>query len=138
MRLWGDKEEPGVASDTPPQPDQPKANPLERAILGALAANPQLNEAIKGLLGMVNTYTQQQTVMLQKMDEMTAQQAEIIRLFRLMSMTQKGGTKVGLEGVIADGLKCPTCGATGACDCFTSPSALKDPGDGRGTPDEKE
>lgn len=114
MRLWEKQQDPEEEAQQPPVPASPqvKTNPLEKAILNALASNPQFREAIQGLLGMVQEYNAVAAESLAILRRMERRQAADL-------MRQQGPTHIPIEGVVADGLKCPICNSEAACDCFT-------------------
>lgn len=122
MRLWGNQAdqsaEPEGGEPLPPVEPTKGGNPLERAILSAVAASPQMREAIEGLLGLINAYTQQQNAIVLMLQKRGEENAEILRLLRVMSLAQNKGAKIPLEGIVANGEKCPICNSTEACDCF--------------------
>lgn len=116
MRLWGDKTGDGEEGE---QPAAPPPNPLEKALLGMVASNPQVQEAIKSLLGMIDTYTQTQVAISWRLKEQGEMLGEIKLMLLRQGMSQPGA-KVPLEGMVADGTKCPICNSTEACECFST------------------
>lgn len=115
-RFWGDK------GEVEGEGEQPSAgpSPIEKAILGMVASNPQVQEAIKALLGMVQQYTQEQSGILSEL-KIQRQTLGEIKLMLLRQGMAQPGAHVQIEGMVSDGTRCPICNTTEACECFATP-----------------
>jgi hypothetical protein len=123
MRLWGNSETPEEGAEPAPR----KASGFEGMILQFIANNPELKATIDSFTTGLQQFAQNQQAVLTEIREV---KALLVQQAALNGRAQ-AGPQFGGTGVISDGVRCPTCGTTGECECYANGSG----GDGSGSGD---
>jgi hypothetical protein len=108
-------------------------------VMQFIANNPELRATIEGFSTGLQVFAQNQ-------EKVLSQQQEIIgKLDTLIQLGARGlssdGPRLGGTGVISDGVRCPSCGTSGECECYSGGSVSgsgADRSDGDGGNDQRQ
>jgi hypothetical protein len=100
-------------------------------VLQFIANNPELKATIDQFTTGLQTFAQQQAAILTAQQEINGKLNTLIQL--AARGAQSSGPQFGGTGVISDGVRCPTCGTTGECGCYTDGSGVNGSGSGDGS-----
>lgn len=111
MRLWGNNDE--AETDAPAPARKPSG--FEGMVLQFIANNPELKATIESFTTGLQQFAVNQAAILQRQDAINS---KLDTLIQLAARGVKSDMALGGNGVISDGVRCPTCGTTGECECY--------------------